>query len=622
MSSAVIREHKDSGVTWLGKLPENWRIGRIKDLFEIRKRISGELGYDVLSITQRGIRVRDINSNDGQLAMDYSKYQLVYPGDFAMNHMDLLTGWIDISKQAGVTSPDYRVFAARDATSINAKFFLYVFQMAYTCRQFYPFGQGSSQLGRWRLPTEAFNSFPVPVPPFSEQTAIASFLDNETAKIDALVEEQRRLIALLKEKRQAVISHAVTKGLNPNAPMKDAGIEWLGEVPEHWSVLKLKWLVTLKSGDAITSESIEEAGNYPVYGGNGLRGYSDTYTHEGFYALIGRQGALCGNINYAKGRFWASEHAIVVIPTGNLNSVWLGELLRSMNLNQYSVSAAQPGLSTDALGSLYVPLAPSEEQTAIARFVDHETTGLDALLVEAQRAIQILQERRTALISAAVTGKIDVRPSAQIIPFPDNRARVRGLIATEIIERMSSRKTFGRVKLQKLGYLAEVHAGVVELNGNYERKSAGPLDSDMVNEMEREASLICGVLIEQPSGVGTTVIYRTTRPKGHHSAELSNMLGLERSERLNRLIADLKDESTRSTEAIATLYAVWNDALIDGKSPSDDDIVYDFLNDWHPQKREKFKDLGELHNWLGWLRRHGLVPAGNGPKVHRSQLLI
>ena len=249
-------------------------------------------------------------------------------------------------------------------------------------------------------------------PPITEQSAIATFLDRETAKIDALVAEQRRLIALLKEKRQAVISHAVTKGLNPDAPMKDSGIEWLGEVPEHWEVVAVKHLAMLNSGDGITADSIDATGVYPVFGGNGLRGFTNAYTHDGHYVIIGRQGALCGNVNFGEGKFWASEHAVVATSLRNINTVWLGEMIRSMNLNQYSETAAQPGLSMAAVGNLRTVFPHIEEQQHIAEFVRKKSTEFDSLSEQAERAIELLQERRTALISAAVTGKIDVREYA------------------------------------------------------------------------------------------------------------------------------------------------------------------------------------------------------------------
>jgi type I restriction enzyme, S subunit len=206
-----------------------------------------------------------------------------------------------------------------------------------------------------------------------------------------------------------VISHAVTKGLDPNVKLKDSGVEWLGEVPKHWGVLPLKRIGNMQSGESITAENIEETGEYPVFGGNGLRGFTSAFTHNGHFVLIGRQGALCGNINYGRNKFWASEHAVVVSPIQQVDTLWLGEMLRTMNLGQYSVSAAQPGLSVDLISRIGVAVPPLPEQTAIAIYLDNITAKLDTLTAEANHAINLLQERRSAVISAAVTGKIDVR---------------------------------------------------------------------------------------------------------------------------------------------------------------------------------------------------------------------
>lgn len=188
---------------------------------------------------------------------------------------------------------------------------------------------------------------------------------------------------------------------------KDSGVEWLGEVPGHWNICALKRIADLKSGESITAEDIEEDGEFPVFGGNGLRGFTTRYTHEGAYALIGRQGALCGNINYATGKFWASEHAVVVTPKVAVETHWLGELMRAMNLNQYSVSAAQPGLSVEIVGNLRIPVPTAAEQTAIATFLDRETAKIDALVAEQEKLIALLQEKRQAVISHAVTKGLD-----------------------------------------------------------------------------------------------------------------------------------------------------------------------------------------------------------------------
>ena len=193
----------------------------------------------------------------------------------------------------------------------------------------------------------------------------------------------------------------------PYPAYKDSGVEWLGKVPEHWGIQKLKWLANLKSGDFITSESIKDSGDFPVYGGNGLRGFTDSFTHDGDYVLIGRQGALCGNINYASGAFWASEHAVVVAPYRKTATKWLGELLRSMNLNQYSVSAAQPGLAVERIVDLMVPVAPLDEQREISALLDRETARIDALISKKTRFIELLREKRQALITHAVTKGLD-----------------------------------------------------------------------------------------------------------------------------------------------------------------------------------------------------------------------
>ncbi|WP_296202221.1 restriction endonuclease subunit S [Psychrobacter sp. UBA3962] len=200
---------KDSGVEWLGEVPEHWEVKRFKTIFKIRKRIAGELGHDVLSITQKGIKIKDTESGEGQLSMDYSKYQLVYKGDYAMNHMDLLTGFVDISKYDGVTSPDYRVFTLEEKNSLP-EYFLAFLQMGYINKLFFPFGQGAAHMGRWRLPTEAFREFLAPVPPKNEQKAIADFIFNSLEQMDILEKKSRKAIKLMQERRTALISAAVT----------------------------------------------------------------------------------------------------------------------------------------------------------------------------------------------------------------------------------------------------------------------------------------------------------------------------------------------------------------------------------------------------------------------------
>lgn len=203
-------EVKESGSQYWGKIPSRWELVDIKYLFEIVKRIAGREGYDILSITQHGIRVKDISTNEGQIAADYSNYQFLYPGEYAMNHMDLLTGWVDLSDKFGVTSPDYRVFRLRDTIKNDRRYYKYIMQICYMCKIFYSLGQGVSNLGRWRLQTSAFLNFQVPVPPKNEQIAIADYLDRQTALIDKTIDLKQKQQDSLNNYKNSLIYEYVT----------------------------------------------------------------------------------------------------------------------------------------------------------------------------------------------------------------------------------------------------------------------------------------------------------------------------------------------------------------------------------------------------------------------------
>lgn len=201
---------KDSGVDWIGETPTHWETTKIKWMFEIVKRIYGNEDRDVLSITQRGIKVKDTESNEGQLAESYANYQVVNVNDFAMNSMDLLTGWVDCSPFEGVTSPDYRVFRFLPGKEQCHNYYKYLFQMCYKNRIFYRLGQGVSNLGRWRLQADQFLNMRLPQPPVEEQEEIAAYLDSKTNQIEGLIADITAQIEMLKQHRQIVIHDAVT----------------------------------------------------------------------------------------------------------------------------------------------------------------------------------------------------------------------------------------------------------------------------------------------------------------------------------------------------------------------------------------------------------------------------
>ncbi|PJX15218.1 restriction endonuclease subunit S [Halomonas sp. 141] len=183
---------------------------------------------------------------------------------------------------------------------------------------------------------------------------------------------------------------------------KDTSIKWSPEIPQHWGIMPLKFMARMKSGDTITAEQFTSDG-FPVYGGNGFRGFTDRKTHTGKFVLIGRQGALCGNVNYAHDDFFATEHAIVVSPKRPIETIWLGEAIRCAGFNQLSQSAAQPGISTEVIGNQRFPFPPLPEQRAIAAFLDNKCAKIDQAVRIKEAQIKLLRERRQILIQQAVT---------------------------------------------------------------------------------------------------------------------------------------------------------------------------------------------------------------------------
>ena len=219
----------------------------------------------------------------------------------------------------------------------------------------------------------------------------------------------------------------------------------MDQVPVSWQILPLKRIISMKSGEAITADRIEESGPYPVFGANGQRGYTETWTHDGVKILIGRQGALCGNVNVASGRFFASEHALVVEPSAPVDLGWLAYLLEALDLGQYSTSAAQPGIGVDVVSRVLAPIAPSETQSAIARFLDQETARIDELIAEQQGLVTALEERRRSVIRRLVGN------------FPRKKLHRHAIVGN------GSTPSRENVEYWSAGTVAWVNSGVVNL---------------------------------------------------------------------------------------------------------------------------------------------------------------
>ena len=409
--------YKESTIPWAPVIPNHWETKRAKSLFKKMERPVRESDEVVTCFRDGTVTLRRNRRESGFTeSLKEIGYQGIRPGDLVIHAMDAFAGAIGVSDSAGKGTPVYSV--CTPIGEANPLYYAHALREMSRNKWIESLAKGIRERSSDFRFTE-FSAQVVPVPPPEEQAAIVRFLDHADEQIRRYIAGKQRLIALLEEERQALVHQAVTRGLDPNVKLKDSGVEWLGDVPEHWGIQRLKTVCGMKSGEGITAMSIENEGEYPVYGGNGLRGYTSEFTHDGDYVLIGRQGALCGNVHIARGQFWASEHAVVTTVYTDHILEWLSALLEVMNLNQYSIAAAQPGLAVERVMNLWVPVPPHEEQENIAASIGKQTKGIDNTGDQARRQIDLMNEYRTRLIADVVTGKLDVREAAEELPTPE-----------------------------------------------------------------------------------------------------------------------------------------------------------------------------------------------------------
>ena len=274
---------------------------------------------------------------------------------------------------------------------------------------------------RYGLSHAGIKSIWILLPPIIEQTAIVRYLNYTTERIQSYINAKERLINLLEEQRQAIIQRAVTRGLDPNVRLKPSGIEWLGEVPVHWHIRRLKWLIRCRSGDGISTEDVASKKtiekSFPVIGGNGTMGFGNSTNCNQIALAIGRVGALCGNVHIIKPPVWITDNALVISADLNLVSIeYLATILKTRNLNELADKTAQPLITGTRIKNEYIPFPPPPEQTAIVEYLEKATADIDSATHRARREIELLKEYHTRLSADVVTGKLDVREAAFKLP--------------------------------------------------------------------------------------------------------------------------------------------------------------------------------------------------------------
>jgi len=430
-------EYRESGVQWLDNLPKHWGVKRTKKMFSLTRELVGKKSseYQLLSLTLRGVIHRDISDGSGKIPAEFDTYQVVRPDNliFCLFDIEETPRTVGLSTDHGMITGAYNVYICSD--ECHPKYAYYYFMHIDSFKGLQPFYTGLRKVVR----AETFANIEMPAPSISEQWQITKFLDHETAKIDALIEKQQRLIELLKEKRQAVISHAVTKGLNPNAPMKDSGVEWLGEVPAHWIVLQLRRVLTgMEQGKSPECESrpadLNEWGvlktgcvNNGAFNFNEnkflpehIAPFSQFEVKNGDVLMSRASGSvdLIGSVAYVNNpreKLLLSDKIFRLRFEPSVHKIFFTRLMQSSYMRsniKVEISGAEGmanNITKSSINSFRFALPPFEEQVSIAQAIEKKVLALDRLIQRSVSGIDLLQERRTALISAAVTGKIDVR---------------------------------------------------------------------------------------------------------------------------------------------------------------------------------------------------------------------
>lgn len=418
--------YKESGVDWLGKVPDHWESRRLGHYFnELREKVSDK-DFSPLSVTMQGIvpQIETAAKTD-----DNDNRKRVSIGDFVINSRSDRKGSSGISHLDGSVSLISTVL--RPSEAVYGPFIHHLFRSVNFQEEYYRYGKGIVA-DLWSTNYGEMRNITLAMPPLDEQRMIAAFLDRETAKIDALVAEQRRLVELLKEKRQSVISHAVTKGLNPNAKLRFSGIDWLGEVPEHWSTPPLYVRYNQSLGKMLDQGKMTGLHPTPYLRNQDVRwdyiNSDDLPTMDITPKERERFTVRRGDILMVEGRelgrcaIWQGENGLIGFQKalhrlrpldGTEHTRFFYYMMIFVNGTGAFVANTSPDeiphLTGEELRRYRFPKPPYAEQADISDFLDAETSKFDALTAEAERSIELLLERRTALISAAVTGKIDVR---------------------------------------------------------------------------------------------------------------------------------------------------------------------------------------------------------------------
>lgn len=416
---------KPSGIEWIGDIPSTWTTKRIK--YVIQNNSDGikvgpfgsSLTNEVVGLDEGEYKVygqanlirKDFSFGDNYVSgQNYHRlinYE-VLPNDIAVSMMGTIgrCSVVPANIQPGIM--DSHLIKIRLSSLMIPRFFEYIYESSVGYEQLVLNSKGSIMNG---LNSTIVKSVVLSVPSPEEQQAIADYLDAQCAKIDSIAADLEKQIELLQKYKKSLITEKVTKGLDKSVPMKDSGIEWIGEIPETWDAKRMKFFLSVASGDAVTNEQLED-GDYPVFGGGKQMGCSNKANVDKDTILIGRVGANCGCVTITDKKAWATDNALVV--KTNQHAKYTYYLLLAANLNQLNDANAQPLITGAKVGNCVVSFTNNlKEQSEISDYLDNECAKIGRIITEKKKQLETIQQHKKSLIYEYVTGKKRVKEAEQ-----------------------------------------------------------------------------------------------------------------------------------------------------------------------------------------------------------------
>lgn len=609
-----MREMKYSGIPSIGDVPSHWDISRIKTLLSLRsEKNSGD--RELLSVyLDRGV----ISYNDStgmqvhKPSADLSNYQNVHVGDFVLNNQQAWRGSVGVSKYDGIISPAYFVYDMSE--QCYPPYMNFLLRDGSMVQQYETSSRGVGTIQRNLYATWFYDSLVV-LPPMNEQIAIAAFLDAKCTEIDALIADVQAQIDVLEQYKRSVITETVTKGLNPEAEMKDSGIQWIGMMPSHWDCIRGKYILKyiqkpvreddgvitcFRDGEVTLRSNRREDGFTMADKEIGYQGIDvgDLVVHgmDGFAGAIG--------ISDSRGK---ASPVLNVLDTEQ-NKRYIMYFLRSMAYSDVFLALATGirvrscDLRWNKLAELFYPIPPIEEQNAIVAYIDSVLQKANDVIADKKEQLAVLESYKKSLIYEYVTGKKSVlltEPAVEAVMI-DPHVILAGMAIDLLGDKLK-----GKTQIQKLLYLFDSHLGL-NLTTQYYRYNHGPYDLSLDHYLN--------ILVENgwfKKIPGNAEKYEKGSNHAEFYAKYKDAFA-QYSGEINRLISFVKNmKRTSQIERIATIFAVWNDLILDGnRNPTDDEIVHDILTHWTPNKANTAEDTWK--STLDKMRKQGIIPKGQG----------